>query len=612
MSVLAKDVSNRRVIARGSTESKALERWMADLQSAIMLGDVASTFTSGDATPSVLNNSKFITAGSTAITTFDDGVEGQTITIYRGASDIAINDTATIDPIIAGNLTLSAARPSATFRLASGVWKQVEESGASSSAMLPALQAASTSAGLSLLNGVLEVADIAALTALSGGVVDAVFVRDATRGGMFYWDSASSASGDSGTIFAPDAGGTGRWKRRYDGAVYASWFASTVQAGLTAAIAAGFDDIIVDANFTLTVKMTPSAGCLVRGAGKYRPIITKGFNGDMFDMSATGCALEWLELQGAGATYTGYGVVATDGAEQHIDECVIADTESPALHLNGNNAAQRCQISNSFISSRSITSVASIKITNTGGGETNGNRMFHNIGCQGGYFDIGDSAATNITGCNIRNVVFASGSKRSQIVGNRIATSGDALAIDGIDHTVVGNTIAGSVTLATGTQRCTVGPNTMVDGGGITDNSTASGNDMNVVYGEEATVTPVWGASGQDIGDGTISCRYVRQGRMVTASYTLTAGSTTNFGAGEWTFALPSPQSRAAKARTAGSAVAYDSSTGKQYIGVAVIGAGGTTIKIADDDSTYNWNASLPMSWAQSDTLLITVSYEVG
>lgn len=121
---------------------KTLSKWLGDLSNAITLGDVASTFTSGDATPSVLDNSKFITAGSTAITNFDDGVEGQTITIYRGASDISIADNATIDPIIAGTLTLTSARPSVTFRLASGVWKQVEEAGALSSAMAPVVQLA--------------------------------------------------------------------------------------------------------------------------------------------------------------------------------------------------------------------------------------------------------------------------------------------------------------------------------------------------------------------------------------------------------------------------------------------------------------------------------------
>lgn len=140
--ILLDGIGSELVRASSGGVRKTLSKWLGDLSAAITLGDVASVFTSGDATPSVLNNSKFITDGATAITNFDDGVEGQTITIYRGASDIVITDNATIDTIIAGNLSLTAARPSATFRLASGVWKQVEEAGAVATTFLAVMQAA--------------------------------------------------------------------------------------------------------------------------------------------------------------------------------------------------------------------------------------------------------------------------------------------------------------------------------------------------------------------------------------------------------------------------------------------------------------------------------------
>lgn len=149
--VLLDGIGSELVRASTGGVRKTLSKWLGDLSNAINLGDVASTFTSGDATPSVLDNSKFITAGTTAITNFTNGVEGQTITIYRGASDIAITDNANIDPIIAGDITLSAARPSATFRLASGVWKQVEEAGASATTFLPVQQAATLAASRTAL-----------------------------------------------------------------------------------------------------------------------------------------------------------------------------------------------------------------------------------------------------------------------------------------------------------------------------------------------------------------------------------------------------------------------------------------------------------------------------
>ena len=53
------------------------------------------TFTSGDATPSVLNANICITAGATAITDFDDGKVGQVIYILATGS-ITVTDNAAI------------------------------------------------------------------------------------------------------------------------------------------------------------------------------------------------------------------------------------------------------------------------------------------------------------------------------------------------------------------------------------------------------------------------------------------------------------------------------------------------------------------------------------
>lgn len=64
-------------------------------------------------------------------------------------------------------------------------------------------------------------------------------------GGLFYWDSASSATDDGGMVIAPNAGGTGRWKRLVPGGpVQAEWFgyiegqsAATVTAAFQSALA---------------------------------------------------------------------------------------------------------------------------------------------------------------------------------------------------------------------------------------------------------------------------------------------------------------------------------------------------------------------------------------
>ena len=233
--VLLDGIGSELVRASTGGSRKTLSKWLGDLSSAINLGDVASTFTSGDATPSVLNNSKFITDGSTTITNFDDGVEGQTITVYRGSSDIGIADNATIDPIIAGTLTLSTARPSATFRLASGVWKQVEEAGSIATALLPVVQAATlalalTAAGIGTgdspqFAGVnIGHASDTTLTRVSAGVAAIEGDTIAT------WAAANTLSGAN--IFTHATGNTFRGRINSDTAFLTYDLGSSTQATL--------------------------------------------------------------------------------------------------------------------------------------------------------------------------------------------------------------------------------------------------------------------------------------------------------------------------------------------------------------------------------------------
>lgn len=187
--------------------------------------ETAVAFTAGDATPSVANGNEFISAGSTAITNFDDGAAGQVIHIYRGDSDIVITDNSTIDPIVAGNLTLSAARPTASFRLSGGVWKQVGESGAISAAMIAPAQALSLGEFARDASVAHRMTNIAALQAATWASADApqlvMLEHNYTAGdpgGLFRLDASDTTSADNGgTIILTSTSGTAlRYKRIYD------------------------------------------------------------------------------------------------------------------------------------------------------------------------------------------------------------------------------------------------------------------------------------------------------------------------------------------------------------------------------------------------------------
>ena len=72
-------------------------------------------------TPSVLNGRVFITGGTTAITAFDDGVVGQTITILS-AHTITITDGSALDLAAGSNYSMTATDTLVLTMYNSGVW----------------------------------------------------------------------------------------------------------------------------------------------------------------------------------------------------------------------------------------------------------------------------------------------------------------------------------------------------------------------------------------------------------------------------------------------------------------------------------------------------------
>ena len=83
------------------------------------------TFTSTDATPSVDNHRLFKTAGTTAITRFDDMAAGQRFLVFRGADDIVISNNDDISLTDGESLTLTTDAPVVEFIEDAGVAVQI-------------------------------------------------------------------------------------------------------------------------------------------------------------------------------------------------------------------------------------------------------------------------------------------------------------------------------------------------------------------------------------------------------------------------------------------------------------------------------------------------------
>lgn len=289
--VLLDGIGQELVRSANGGRRKTLSQWLAQISD-----EVATTFTSGDASPSVLNGTQFITAGSTAITDFDDAVEGQVIYVYRGDADIVITRDGThIETLNTTSITLTATHPMAAFRSVSGVWQEVERSdgvikatsgntktladwmalinalGATaissamaavvqaattalgraalgiSSAMDAVITAASTAAGARAMSVPYRLANVAALQAATWTSATAPLVVTldynyvaGDGGGLFRYDSSDTSSSDnSGTIILTSTSGTAlRYKRivAVDGNVEAQWFGD-LSSGFSATVA---------------------------------------------------------------------------------------------------------------------------------------------------------------------------------------------------------------------------------------------------------------------------------------------------------------------------------------------------------------------------------------
>ncbi len=95
-------------------------RWL------LLSASIDYTMTAGDATPSVAHKRILRTAGGTNITDFDDGYEGQELTvIWGGVSTITIEHGANIALANGANATLTAALASLSFIRVGTTWHEV-------------------------------------------------------------------------------------------------------------------------------------------------------------------------------------------------------------------------------------------------------------------------------------------------------------------------------------------------------------------------------------------------------------------------------------------------------------------------------------------------------
>lgn len=430
------------------------------------------------------------------------------------------------------------------------------------------------------------------------------------------WAVAGFASGVSiddslVLVTSPLTGGAARTQHsKNTDFVTLSDFDGTYTQKWTAALASGAAQIYIDVGGTLTSSIAIPAATHVWAK---HIVVAKAFNGDLITDMGQQSSIEGIFFDLQGATYTGRGCVITGGFSQHMTNVGFGSANGYALEFTTADAGQhfialRCSFSRT-------TFTPCVKLP---ADASSGNRLFH--GCEAlaqVFVDFDGSFNTQIIGSAFSNLSFANSaatSLRAIIQGNRIAALSGTLAIQGNDVCVQGNVIAGDVTLGVNSSRNIIGPNSLLAGTTITDNNTNGGDDINLVYDSKASVTPVWGAdsSAPAIGNGSLTGRVVRDGRLLTVNIGFAAGSTTTFGTGAWYFTLPSPFSQfKAKYDAIGSVWILDNGTAF-FVGVCRIVTNANKIYMFTDNGATGVTGSVPMTWANTDTLSLTITFEVG
>jgi hypothetical protein len=132
--------------------------------------------------------------------------------------------------------------------------------------------------------------------------------------------------------------------------------------------------------------------------------------------------------------------------------------------------------------------------------------------------------------------------------------------------------------------------------------------DFNANWNCEAGSSP-------DVGNGTLTARYIQVGKTVHFHITLIAGSTTSFGnstSGYWRFNLPV----APRWEAVAYALARDFNSGFRYTGCVelntVVTNGIIRVNTPVDGSNGSVHYQNPFVWATGDSLRISGTYEVN
>ena len=211
-----------------------------------------------------------------------------------------------------------------------------------------------------------------------------------------------------------------------------------IGAKINAALADGHLSIFIPSgNYVQTTAVVMTAGSRI---WSYGAIVTKGANIDMFTMHSN-TSLLGFGINGAGATYTGRGIVIGSQNDQTIQLFYVTDMNGYCVEYTANDGGLRSTIWNGTYLRTTATNPA-IKLP-TLDSPTAGGRHFAEIFGAGGHtFDLAGSTMTKIDKCNIAGITFGTDTRFATITESRLACTVD---LYGTGNTIENCTIADDV-----------------------------------------------------------------------------------------------------------------------------------------------------------------------
>lgn len=349
-------------------------------------------------------------------------------------------------------------------------------------------------------------------------------------------------------------------------------------------------------DYLINSKVTQLDSQTWKSHGGQRAInLIKSANCDMLQTSNLS-KLEALNLEGAGATYTGKGIISI-GFSVEITGCRVNLTKGNSLSFPGNAGGTNVK---SFEGSTfDPTTVAAIDL---GSVSTVRPIFFRGIWLSGGFMDVtGSGNGCTMSGFYMTTLVHGAGAGLMHFANGRFGNT-SPLIVGGAGSTFTGISFAGAVAITAG-----VGHRFAGCDGEITEDAASNSN----TFDARGTVNTGWTqASGvaPSLGNGSLIMNYVRTGRSVTVQLTLVFGSTTTAGDGAapWTFALPFVATPNINADgMAGNA--FDVSALTDFTVFGQIPSGGSLLNFGRNGAGVR--AGTPFVWATGDKLACSFTY---